>query len=470
MKTVRASILTGFIIVLFIGLLLGVAGIVSIRMIQVISSGERELQDTRLEISGVLNAHYNWRQTLTEAVLNGTGFTGSLDPTTCAFGVFLGGEIVKGITDAEALRIIEEVKQPHDYIHIEAREIQTLLSAGNLTEARDTFTSEILPETAKVISMLNDLEKRYTDLIENQIDELSGFEVTAIIIIILLVAAAVAIGIFISVYLANKIEKSLRDIIDKLVNLSNGITASANQLGEASSNLAQGSSEQAAAIEQTSATMNETSSMVEQNAENTRLAAQIASDSTKVTNEAGKFMMMMMETLGELKNSSDSVGRIVKTIDGIASQTNLLAINATVEAARAGGDAGRSFGVVAEEVRNLAQKSASAAAQTTEIIDKNISLTDETLKEAETVMELAKKSSGQMSDLEKLISEISAASEEQSSGIKQINIAISQMESVTQENAAVAEQTSAASNSMQEEVIHLGEVMQIAENLVRNKT
>jgi len=198
------------------------------------------------------------------------------------------------------------------------------------------------------------------------------------------------------------------------------------------------------------------------------VATQLAASSIEITNNAGEFMGSMMGTMSELKASSDTVGRIAKTIDELAFQTNLLAINATVEAARAGGEAGRSFGVVAQEVRDLALKSAKSASDTTDIIQKNIQLTNTVEQEAMKVVELAKKSGVEMHELGKLIGEISAASEEQASGIKQINAAISQMEKVTQENAAVAQENAASSNAMQNELAALDQVISMAGGILRD--
>ena len=468
-KTVRASILTGFIIVLVIELIVGIISIASIKMIQRMSTSEEGVQEVRLEIARVLNAHYDWRQMLTEATLNGTEFRGSLEPTTCAFGNFLSGEIVRNITDTEALNLIERVKTPHDYIHIEARKIQEFISTENLSDARELLNSSILPSTNDVISILKDLEQRYTELISRQVENVVIFEATVTFIIISLVIVAIGLGLFISIILANKIEKSLRNIIEKLTVSSKAINASADQLREASDNLAQGSSEQAAAIEETSASMNETASMVTQNAEHTRMATQLALDATNMANRGMTEMQKMSQAMDEIKESSDTVSRIVRTIDGIASQTNLLAINATVEAARAGGEAGKSFGVVAEEVGNLAQRSATAAADTTDIIERNISLTNSGQEVSREVSVSLGEITEKTSELNKLIAAVNAASEEQASGIKQINIAITQMEKVTQQNAAVAEETSAASHSMQDEITNLEEAVRIATSLVSNK-
>jgi len=286
----------------------------------------------------------------------------------------------------------------------------------------------------------------------------------AVVIPMTLVLIALA-GVIILREINIIVTKPLNMIIDKITGSTKMIHNSANQFNELSESLATGSSRQAAAIEETSATMNETSSMVAQNAENTKAASQIATNAMNEVNEAGRVMGELMATMSELKESSDRVSKIVKTIDDIAFQTNLLAINATVEAARAGGDAGRSFAVVAQEVRDLAKRSANASKETAEIIEHNITLTDSSRTGAEKVGTIAGSNAKNISDLAKLINEINAASEEQANGIKQINIAMSQTEKVTQENAAVAEQNAATSSSMQDEITNLEEAVEIAESL-----
>ena len=223
-----------------------------------------------------------------------------------------------------------------------------------------------------------------------------------------------------------------------------------------------------AAIEETSATMNETASMVARTAENTKIAAQFATDTTDAANKGVEEIKYMAKAMDELKDSSDKVSKIVKTIDNIASQTNILALNATVEAARAGGDAGRSFAIVAEEVRNLAQRSVEAAADTADIIERNATLTNTGQKISNEISVSFEEIIEKTNKLNKLISEIYAASEEQTSGVKQINIAINQMERVTQENAAVAEENAASSNCMREELANLKDAIDITRGLIKN--
>jgi len=458
MKTVRAKILSGFILILAIGVILGISGIVSIMYITVMSSELDEIYNVSANISNVLDSHYNWKQALTEAVLNGTEFTGELDPKMCALGKFIAGPEAKGINNPEIINMLAQIKDPHDYIHTHAKAIQTLIEAGNLNEARIYLNDNIIPETDETMTILRDMDNRYIELSEKQTQKILDFETLMIIIIAILIVAAIISGIIISMVITAGIEKNLKNIIEKLNYSSSNIKASARQLSEASDNLAEGASKQAAAIEQTSATMNETSSMISQNAENTRQATQIATKVTQSVTESGNYMSELMHSMNKLKESSDRVSKITKTISGLSSQTNLLALNASVESVRAG-EAGKAFSVVSEEVRALALESAGASSDTANIIKNNIELTDMIKKDAEKVLDIAQKNANDVANLDKLISEISAASEEQAGGIKQINVSVSEMEKVTQENAAVAEETSASANSMKDESDNLEELV-----------
>ncbi|MCL2096319.1 MAG: methyl-accepting chemotaxis protein [Oscillospiraceae bacterium] len=327
---------------------------------------------------------------------------------------------------------------------------------------------DLAAKAAPVESSLEDLVVSIDNYASSANDSSDLLRIIATAVQGTLMGLIVIASLFIAVFIAKGIEKNLESMIKTVSQATLNINSSSAQLNDASESLATGSSRQAAAIEETSATMNETASMVQQNAENTRVAAQLALESQQAVEQSGRYMKELMNTMTELKESSDKVSKIVKTIDDIAFQTNLLAINATVEAARAGGDAGRSFSVVAQEVRSLAQRSAEASSETAEIIQRNITLTGTSRTSAGKVLAITEKDGEQIVKLNKLISEINAASEEQSSGIKQINIAISQMEKVTQENAAVAEENAAASNSMRDEIGNLEEAVNLARSMVRH--
>jgi len=263
---------------------------------------------------------------------------------------------------------------------------------------------------------------------------------------------AITAAVVLALYITRLIAKPLMKSSESLRQVSGSLEAAVNQVNDSATTIAEASNQQAAAVEETSATINETSSMIANNAENTRMAAQLAAETAAMAEKGMEEMRGMSQIMDEINESSGTLSKIVKSIDDIAFQTNLLAINATVEAARAGGDAGRSFGVVAEEVRHLAQKSADEAATTTDIIQKDIALANSGRGTSRQVSSSLKGIADKIEQLNKFVAEISAASAEQATGANQISVAMSQIEHSTQSNAATSEE-SAASAAMLRELV-----------------
>jgi methyl-accepting chemotaxis protein len=254
---------------------------------------------------------------------------------------------------------------------------------------------------------------------------------------------AIIIGIWTSRNISNPITR----IIQALTSSAEQTTAAAGQISSASQQLAEGATEQAASLEETSSALEEMASMTRQNADNAASADKMMAESKTQVSRGAEAVSNMSMAMSEINGSSDKISRIIKTIEEIAFQTNLLALNAAVEAARAG-DAGKGFAVVADEVRNLAQRSAQAARDTAELIRgtlervKKGSLIVENLEKSFVMVE---KSSGKVADL---VSEISAASNEQAQGVDQVNTAVAQMDKITQGNAANAEESASASEEL----------------------
>jgi len=214
--------------------------------------------------------------------------------------------------------------------------------------------------------------------------------------------------------------------------------------------------------------MNETASMVRQTVENTFLAKELA-------NEAGKTMLAALEhaeglikSMDNLSKSSSEIDKIVATISSISSQTNILALNALVEATRAGG-IGRSFMVVAEEVRALAQQSSQSANDTGVIAKNNHVLTVKSVDDSKAVSKIMGEVGEKARKTTELLNEISTASEEQSRGIQQINTALSEMEKTTQSNAAISEESSASATELQSQTVNLQQVYEDIRTLVYGK-
>jgi methyl-accepting chemotaxis protein len=244
------------------------------------------------------------------------------------------------------------------------------------------------------------------------------------------------------------ITRPIKHVVEGLSDGADQVASASNQVSSSSQQLAEGTSEQAASLEETSSSLEEMSSMTKQNAEN----AQLASD--MMTKEAGPNFQLMADRMGIMEKAmqasvaaSGETAKVIKTIDEIAFQTNLLALNAAVEAARAG-EAGAGFAVVADEVRNLAMRSTEAAKSTQDLISNST----ERIKEATSiygqVSEVMDKNSQIARKVTELIGEIAAASQEQAHGIAQINIAVSEMDKVTQSTAANAEESASASEEL----------------------
>lgn len=259
--------------------------------------------------------------------------------------------------------------------------------------------------------------------------------------------ATIVVSQYIAWLVTENINKSVKDVLVNLTETSNNLNSLSGELTGTGHKLAEGTTQQAASIQETSSTLEESASMVHQTAQNTKEADLLAKQAKEAADKGNIEMNTMLTSMEELMKSSSEISKIIKVIDEIAFQTNILSLNAAVEAARAG-DAGKGFAVVAEEVRNLAQRSAQAAKDTAGIIESNISLSQRCLDITGQVNGSLGAIKDETHKVSELLEEISTASQEQEIGIRQINQAVTQMETVIQANASTAQESAVSAEQL----------------------
>ncbi|CAE6840325.1 hypothetical protein R69927_06056 [Paraburkholderia domus] len=248
----------------------------------------------------------------------------------------------------------------------------------------------------------------------------------------------------------SKMQRSLTETVRTVRSGSESIATATRQIAAGNIDLSSRTEEQASALQETASSMEELTGTVKQNADNARQASSLAANASEIANKGSAVVSQVVGTMGDINQSSAKIADIISIIEGIAFQTNILALNAAVEAARAG-EEGRGFAVVAGEVRSLAQRSSAAAKEIKELIDTSVervqsgsALVDEA---GRTMTEII----GAVQRVTDIMGEIAAASEEQSSGIDQVARAVTQMDEVTQQNAALVEEAAAAASSLEDQ-------------------
>lgn len=388
----------------------------------------------------------------------------------------------------------------NEYAQISAK-ISNFAKEGKTAEALQVLRKESSDSNKKMRGTLDKIVDDHIKGGQAAFAESSATFSRARNLIIVVMIASIAIGLLMAIWLAKIVSSPLKNAVDLAQSIASGdltrrveaestcetgqliralsemnnslltvvseVRAGTEQISHAATEIANGNldlssrtEEQASSLEETASSMEEITATVKHNSDNARQANILSQTATSIAEKGGSVVSEVVSTMTSINESSKKIVDIISVIDGIAFQTNILALNAAVEAARAG-EQGRGFAVVASEVRSLAQRSASAAKEIKELINDSVEKVGQGTRlvdSAGSTMQEVVESVKRVSDM---ISEITAAGQEQSSGIDQINQAIIQMDSMTQQNSALVEEAAAASATMQEQAANLVEVVSV---------
>jgi methyl-accepting chemotaxis protein-1 (serine sensor receptor) len=401
----------------------------------------------------------------------------------------------------EMARELDELEKAYSQV---ALDILTMAGKGQRDAAIARMNADCLPKLARINALLGEYEKLGREAALAQVSDAYASMATQRNVMLSLAIAGLAGGVFAGVFITRRLTQALGEepgtlaaalsrVADgdlspvpgaahapggsvmaamgrmqgNLVRLIGQVRVSADSIATASAQIATGNQDlsgrtesQASALQQTAAQMMQMTDTVRGNADTARTASDLAAEAANVARQGGEAVARVVDTMGEISDSSRRIADIIGTIDGIAFQTNILALNAAVEAARAG-DQGRGFAVVAGEVRALARRSAEAAKEIKGLIDTSVQRVEAGSQQVGDAGDTMRRIVEQVGRVTDLIGEIHGATVEQSSGIEQVNQAVSALDTGTQQNAALVEESAAAAESLRQQAQQMTQAVSV---------
>jgi methyl-accepting chemotaxis protein/methyl-accepting chemotaxis protein-1 (serine sensor receptor) len=343
-------------------------------------------------------------------------------------------------------------------------EVCKILATGDVLQAAELDRKSLVPVGSKMLAALTPFTELMQSINAQANAEAAGMKGTAELVLACGLAGCALMGLAVTWIVRGSARKLQRTAIE-LGSAAREVTGAASQVASSSQLLAQGCTEQAASLEQTSAASKEMDSLARKNTETGAAAADLMTQSQQKTVATHESLRQTVVAMAEINTQSGKISKIIKVIDEIAFQTNILALNAAVEAARAG-EAGLGFAVVADEVRNLAQRCAQAAKDTAQLIEESIAKSQDGKSKVDQVAAAFQAITDDTARVKTLMDEVNVGDHEQSRSIDQIAKAISQMEQVTQQTAANAEESAAAAQQLNAQSAALEGIMERLTSMV----
>ncbi|OPY85714.1 MAG: Methyl-accepting chemotaxis protein II [Syntrophus sp. PtaU1.Bin208] len=448
-----AKLIGGFMAVALIALVIGLIGITQIKKIESADTALFKENTVGLSAIGKVNeAYMNLRVAMIYSLVNKFALDKDISAVSATVKEMdknirgLIDEYEKTVTGDKEREIVKRIKSNHDQYLATCDKMVGLASLGKRDEALATI--QVAGPLGKAITTdMETLSKGAMDQAKQRSEDNARIANRAVWLASVITILGIGLAIGLGFFLAVTITRPINQVVSGLSDGAEQVSAAASQVAASSQHLAEGSSEQAASLEETSSSLEEMSSMTKQNADNANQTTALMDEMGKYQAHTNEELDHLVEAISEVVKSSEETNKIIKTIDEIAFQTNLLALNAAVEAARAG-EAGAGFAVVAEEVRNLAMRSADAAKNTSSLIENTIKAIRKGDESTQQTQNAFQEQMGAARKVMELVREIAAASSEQAHGISQINIAIAEMDKVTQQAAANAEESASASEEL----------------------